>query len=127
MRIFMLILMGLGCCLSGCKEPCGCDEKVLPTAPLVTPSAGATRGWPEQAVAYQNVAVHHPPLYLRGYTYECFSEELADRPWNTDDAASFVVSPLDLSLGIVTMPAALAVKPVWQSEQSRGNFPHDCQ
>jgi len=86
-------------------------------------TAHPSRGWNEQTVSYENIAVEHRSLYLQ----DCFESRSACRGpaqiYRKDDILSLAGSPLMFLGNIIKLPIDMAQSPPCRQQASRSNYP----
>jgi hypothetical protein len=127
--IITLLLVFTGCnrqnritdseCNNEIPEP----EHVVVCEPTAPSLSIPHRPWQERTVAYKNVGLKHPMLYLKGPYEKRGSNDGYFKTWDCDSAISFGVSPAIFVGNVIAWPIHLVQTPPWKKQTSRSGYP----
>ncbi len=98
-------------------------EPVVVCEPMEKSISVPHRGWQERTVAYENVGLKHPALYLEGPYEKNGSNDGYFKTWDKDSAISFGVSPVIFVGNVIIWPIRMVQTPPWEMQISRSDFP----
>lgn len=115
-------------CLFSLPANVGCQQKFQTQKPTISAVAFdpevKDRGWNETTAHYQNVAVKHDALYLKG-PYETTGGDNVYDKLTREDLKALVICPGDYLINVATWPVALCRQPPWTAEYSRSIYPQE--
>ena len=98
-------------------------EPVVVCEPMEKSISVPHRPWQERTVAYENVGLKHPALYLEGLYGKKGSADGYFKTWDKDSAISFGVSPMIFVGNVIVWPIRMVQAPPWEMQISRSNYP----
>ncbi len=98
-------------------------ELVVVCEPMEKSISVPHRPWQERTVAYENVGLKHPALYLVGPYEKKGSQDGYFKTWDTDSAISFGVSPVIFVGNVIIWPIRMVQTPPCQMQISRSDYP----
>ena len=82
----------------------------------------AGRGWEERVLYYQNIAMEHEALYLKGPYERAGSDDGYFSLWDKDSAYSVVWSPVAAVGKALVLPISAFLTPPWRHQYNRSDF-----
>ena len=126
---FTLLLIFAGCNHQNqtmdpvCSDEIPKPEPVVVCEPMETSISVPHRGWQERTIAYENVGLKHPALYLEGPYEKQGSNDGYSKTWDSDSAISFVASPAIFVGNVIAWPVHMVLSPPCQMQVSRSDYP----